>query len=120
MDKRIALYIKEHEVELLDEWMKRMEELADERGRNAITGQMYYKTSKDFINIIFSNIMEANETYERKMDGLAINIVRLGWPLTFMTNGLKILGEIIFTHMIEEEKYSPEEKLKLLSVSMNG
>lgn len=115
MNKNIALYIKEHEDELLDEWMKRMEELADERGRTAITGQMYYKTSKDFINIVFSNLMESNETYEKKMEDLAINVVRLGWPLTFMTTGLKILGEIVFTRMVEEGEYSPEKKIELIS-----
>lgn len=109
MDKKIASYIRMHEDALLEEWMQRMKELSDDRALNMVTGQMFYNTSKEFVDLVVSSIIDSNEAYTEKVGGFAENIVRLGWPLTFVTKGLRTFSMIIFERMTEEGDYSPEE-----------
>ena len=37
------------------------------------------------------------------------HIVRLGWPLTYVTTGLRTLSAIVYEHMVETNEYSQEE-----------
>lgn len=109
MIKDIAGYIRNHEDELIDNWMKSMNQLGDDLPINAISRQMHYSTSKEFIDLIVSKILDSNETYNVKVGEFAETIVHLGWPLTYVTTGLRTLSAIVYEHMVETNKYSQEE-----------
>ncbi|CAM4072608.1 RsbT co-antagonist protein RsbRA [Lederbergia lenta] len=114
MNKKIARYIQDHEDDLLEAWMHEMKKRESERGPNSVSNEMYYNTSKEFISIIVSNVLDSNDKYTKKMGSFAENIVRLGWPLTFITTGLQVLSTIVYERMIEEKELSAEQINEML------
>lgn len=114
VNKEIIRYIKEHENEILEDWMQEMRESGDERSINIISDQVFYNTSKEFIDLVVSNIVDSNEKYYKKVSGFAESIVRIGWPLTFVTIGLKTLNSLIYKKINMKHQYSAEQKNELL------
>ncbi|MBS4178610.1 RsbT co-antagonist protein RsbRA [Lederbergia citrea] len=114
MNKKIAHYIKTHEEELLEDWIKHMKENSDERMISTVSSQMYYNTSKEFLDIIVSSLLDTNDKYHEKVANFSENIVRLGWQITFLTKGIRAVSLIIYNRMIDEGNYTPEEVNQLL------
>ncbi|HEY4553574.1 MAG TPA: RsbT co-antagonist protein RsbRA [Bacillaceae bacterium] len=114
MNSRIAKYIRDHENELLVDWMARMKEISDERVINTVSDMVFQNTSKDFIDLVVSRIIDTQDKYNEKVDGFAENIVRLGWPLTFVTKGLRTLSLNIFERMIDSGEYTQEQVNELI------
>lgn len=113
MNRKIAEFIRNHHDEVLEKWMSRMKQLNNDKAVNIVSDHVYTKTSKEFIGLVVSNIVDSSEKYSEKLTEFAENVVRLGWPLTFVTTGIKTLGDIVHDHMISEYEYTPEEQNQL-------
>ncbi|GLY11793.1 RsbT co-antagonist protein RsbRA [Pseudobacillus badius] len=103
MRKLIFNYVQTHKSEILGEWINRMKQEADERAVQTMSAQMFTKTSSEFIELLVSNFTETEEEFQSKVTEFAEKIVRLGWPLTVITLGLRIFDHIITDGMQEEE-----------------
>lgn len=99
MNKIVANYIQTHKEELLNEWIQNTKETTDERVVRVVSDDVFIRTSTEFIDLIISNIRDSNEEYSSRLHEFAEKIVRLGWPLTFATNGLHDFSEITFRSM---------------------
>jgi len=114
VNKEIVKYIKAHEDEMLSVWMEEMKKNSDERSINILSNQVFYNTSKEFIDLVVSNILDTDEKFNEKINSFADNIVALGWPLTFITIGLRKLKEIIYGKMTSEREFTVEQINKLM------
>ncbi|MED1205468.1 RsbT co-antagonist protein RsbRA [Heyndrickxia acidicola] len=119
MYKYISNYIPSHKDEILDKWIQRMKEEGDERVSKIVSDQVYIKTSSEFVDVILSRLTDSNREYEEKLEGFAEGIVRLGWPLSFVTSGLSTLGRIVFEGISNDESITPDERLEVFSVYHN-
>src|SRR5690606_41505330 len=81
---------------------------------NILSNQVFYNTSKEFIDLVVSNILDTDEKFNEKINSFADNIVALGWPLTFITIGLRKLKEIIYGKMTSEREFTVEQINKLM------
>lgn len=106
--------MQDHEEELLEAWMKEMQKHGIERERNIVSNEMYYNTSKAFINITISNVIDTKDIYTKKMDSFVVDIVQLGWPLIFITKGLRVLNTLVYERMIDENEYTAKQNNELL------
>lgn len=102
MNNLISNYIQSHKQEILDEWINRTKEEADERVVRVVSDRVFNATSKEFVDLIISNIRDSNEEYNTKLTDFAEKVVRLGWPLTFVTKGLHTFNLIVFDGMQKE------------------
>lgn len=119
MYKYISNYIPSHKDEILNKWIQRMKEVGDERVSKIVSDQVYIKTSSEFVDVILSRLTDSNREYEEKLEGFAERIVRLGWPLSFVTSGLSTLGRIVFEGISNDESITPDERLEVFSVYHN-
>jgi rsbT co-antagonist protein RsbR len=117
--KYISNYIPSHKDEILNKWIQRMKEEGDERVSKIVSDQVYIKTSSEFVDVILSRLTDSNREYEEKLEGFAERIVRLGWPLSFVTSGLSTLGRIVFEGISNDESITPDEGLEVFSVYHN-
>jgi rsbT co-antagonist protein RsbR len=117
--KYISNYIPSHKDEILNKWIQRMKEVGDERVSKIVSDQVYIKTSSEFVDVILSRLTDSNREYEEKLEGFAERIVRLGWPLSFVTSGLSTLGRIVFEGISNDESITPDERLEVFSVYHN-
>ncbi|MBS4219439.1 STAS domain-containing protein [Bacillus sp. FJAT-49711] len=114
MNKEIVNFIKKREDDILELWMDEMKNISDERAINIISDQVFYNTSKEFLELLISSILDSNEKYYDKIGNFAENVVRIGWPLTFLTKGLRTLSNILYEKMVSESNLNHEQANELL------
>ncbi|MCR2822631.1 RsbT co-antagonist protein RsbRA [Lederbergia panacisoli] len=114
MNKEVVHFIKKREDEILELWMNEMKNISDERAINIISDQVFYNTSKEFMDLVMSSILDTNEKYYDKIGNFAENVVRIGWPLTFLTKGLRTLSKILYEIITTENDFNHEQANELL------
>lgn len=114
MKNTISNYIQSHKQEILDEWINRTKEEADERVVRLVSDRVFNATSKEFIDLIISNFKGSNEEYHNKLTDFAEKVVRLGWPLTFVTKGLHTFNLIVFEGMQNEGIVTKENQMEVV------
>ncbi|WP_046179983.1 STAS domain-containing protein [Domibacillus tundrae] len=95
MRKKIFQYVQSHSDEILIEWIELMRTEADERAFQAMSDQMFTKTSSEFIQLVMSNFSDSEEKFQKRAVDFSEKIVRLGWPLAMITEGLRVFGQIV-------------------------
>ncbi|PLS15899.1 RsbR protein [Bacillus sp. M6-12] len=114
MDKLVYNYIKKNQPDILANWMERMREKADERLIKQVSDQMFTRTSNEFIDMIVTNVERNHEEFISKLSDFAEKVVRLGWPLTFVSEGLQEFNRIVFEGMKDKGIITPENQMDIV------
>ncbi len=114
MKREIVRYVQNYGGDIVEEWMDEMRERGDSRSFNTISDNVFYNTSKEFLDVIVSNIVDSDETYHEKVKDFAESIIKLGWPLTYLTTGVRIYQSIIFEKMVTESDFTKDQMKKLV------
>lgn len=114
MENLILDYIKSNKKELLQEWIEKMKEEANERVIRVVSDKVFTGTSQEFIEVIISNISGNKNEFEIKLTDFAETIVRLGWPLQFVTEGLQTFGRLVFEGMSKSEVVTNENQMDIV------
>lgn len=114
MNKIISNYIQAHKQEILDQWIDRTKEEADERVIRLVSDRVFQSTSKEFVDLIISNFKGTSEEYNERLTDFAEKVVRLGWPLTFVTKGLHTFNLIVFEGMQKEGVVTQENQMEIV------
>ncbi len=111
MQNLLKDFIANNKEAILTEWMKRMKEEGDERVTKTVSDSVYANLSKEFVEVIFARIKKSNQEYTEKLEEFSERIVRLGWPLTYVSLGLTTLGRIIYTEIFQKDLI-PSDRVK--------
>ncbi|RFU67383.1 STAS domain-containing protein [Peribacillus saganii] len=114
MDNLVYNYIKENQAEILVKWMDRMKEKADERLIKQVSDHMFTRTSNEFIDMIVTNVERNHDEFIAKLSDFAEKVVRLGWPLTFVSEGLREFNWLVFEGMKEDGLITPENQMDIV------
>ncbi|WP_174735205.1 RsbT co-antagonist protein RsbRA [Mesobacillus harenae] len=114
MNKAISNYIETNQQRILSEWIDITRSTAEDRVLRLVSDQVFVGTSKEFIDLIISNIKDSNEEFESKLSDFAEKVVRLGWPLNFVTKGLHTFAQIVFEEMKKEGIVNQENQMELV------
>ncbi|WML50190.1 RsbT co-antagonist protein RsbRA [Neobacillus sp. PS3-34] len=114
MDNLILKYIASRKEELLDEWMDRMKKEADERALRLVSDQVFAGTSREFVDLIISNLKESKEEFNNRLTDFAEKVVRLGWPLHFVIEGLRTFSKNLFEGMQEHGYVTDENQMDVI------
>ncbi|MBT2644373.1 STAS domain-containing protein [Bacillus sp. ISL-41] len=114
MNKIISNYIQAHKQDILDQWIDRTKEEADDRVVRLVSDRVFQSASKEFIDLIISNFKGTSEEYNERLTDFAEKVVRLGWPLTFVTKGLHTFNLIVFEGMQKEGAVTQENQMEIV------
>ncbi|UYZ22265.1 RsbT co-antagonist protein RsbRA [Mesobacillus jeotgali] len=114
MNKIISNYIQAHKQDILDQWIDRTKEEADDRVVRLVSDRVFQSASKEFIDLIISNFKGTSEEYNERLTDFAEKVVRLGWPLTFVTKGLHTFNLIVFEGMQKEGVVTQENQMEIV------
>ena len=114
MNKFVQNYIQDHKGDILQTWVDKMKENADERVINVVSDQVFIRTSNEFIEVLISNITDSNEEFRSKLGEFAEKIIRLGWPLTFVNEGMKLFNIVVTEGMVGEGIMTKENQLEIV------
>lgn len=117
MYKDFANFIRTNKADLLNDWMNEMEKQSDQLINDIAKEAMYEETSKEFVDLIVSNVTENGSKFNEKLDDFAEKVVHLGWPIHFVTTGLRVFGLLVYTAMRDEDLFLKEKKnLKMMPI----
>jgi rsbT co-antagonist protein RsbR len=114
MNQLVYGYIKKNQESILNSWMDKMKEKADERLIKVVSDEMFTRTSREFIDMIVANIESNNEQFSSKLLDFAEKVVRLGWPLTFVNEGLREFNKIVFEGLQESGVVTKENQMEVV------
>lgn len=114
MNKLVQNYIQGHKDIILQQWIERVKDKADDRVMKIVSDQMFIHTSNEFIEVLISNIKDSDEEFKVKLSDFAAKIIRLGWPLTFVNEGLKAFNVVVTDGMVNEGVMTKENQLEIV------
>lgn len=97
MYNEVISHIKDRKTTLIEEWIERVKEEADERMITVVSEQVFQRTSYEFVDLILLSLSEKAD-YKDKLQLFSEKVVRLGWPVTFVVAGLRT-----FTHIVHDD-----------------
>ncbi|WP_044340426.1 RsbT co-antagonist protein RsbRA [Rossellomorea aquimaris] len=101
MFSEVTDYIQNNKSAITSIWMERMRNEADEKFLQVVSDQVFTKTSHEFVEMIASNLRDSKE-FNSRLEDFAEKVVRLGWPLTFVTTALNTFGKVVYEGMMKE------------------
>jgi len=102
MNKKMAGYIQENSTEIISKWQELMKNEKDERSFQVMPIDLMNQTSKEFADLMVSNLLESHQAYENRLNDFAEKVVRLGWSITFVTKAINHFSEVVFEGMQEK------------------
>lgn len=102
MNKKMAGYIQENSAEIISKWQELMKNEKDERSFQVMPTDLMNQTSKEFADLMVSNLLESHQAYENRLNDFAEKVVRLGWSITFVTKAINHFSEVVFEGMQEK------------------
>lgn len=103
MNQNIITYIDDNRETIFNEWIEGMDEIGEKKELKAISEKVYLSTSREYINLLLSNISKDLDNLSAVLTDFAEKIVRFGWPLIYVTEGLSLFGKIVFEGMTKDE-----------------
>lgn len=114
MENLISDYVREQKSELANQWMNRMRTEADERVLKQVSEQVFNGTSSEFIDLIASSLGGSKEEFRAKLSEFAEKVVRLGWPLHFVIEGVRTFSKMLFEGMQEKGYVTDENQMAVV------
>ncbi|NHM33171.1 RsbT co-antagonist protein RsbRA [Neobacillus terrae] len=102
MENLILEYIGTKKNEITSEWMEKMRSRTDERALRLVSDDMFERTSGEFVELMISNLKESKEEFNNRLTDFAEKVVRLGWPLHFVIEGLQTFSKILWEGMLRQ------------------
>lgn len=115
MNTEVVNFIKEHKGDLLENWMAAMKISSHERSLNLISDDVFKDISHEFIEVAVSNIIDSENGFNQKVERFTERVVRIGWELVFLMDGLSTLKSLVLELMQKEKDYSSEEVIELIT-----
>ncbi|WP_316572731.1 RsbT co-antagonist protein RsbRA [Neobacillus sp. YIM B06451] len=114
MENLILDYLRAQKSELANEWMDRMKTEGDERVLKLVSEQVFNGTSSEFIELIGSSLGGSKEEFRFRLSEFAEKVVRLGWPLHFVIEGVRTFSKMLFEGMQERGYVTAENQMDLV------
>jgi rsbT co-antagonist protein RsbR len=102
MNRKMAGYIQENSTEIISKWQELMKNEKNERSFQVMPTDLMNQTSREFADLMVSNLLESHQAYENRLNDFAEKVVRLGWSITFVTKAINHFSEVVFEGMEEK------------------
>ncbi len=102
MNKQMAEYIQANNTEIIARWQKLMAKENNNQSFQTMPTDLMNQTSKEFADLMVSNLLESHQAYENRLNDFAEKVVRLGWTMTVVTKAIDHFSEVVFEGMEED------------------
>ncbi len=111
MNKQMAEYIQANNTEIIARWQKLMAKENNNQSFQTMPTDLMNQTSKEFADLMVSNLLESHQAYENRLNDFAEKVVRLGWTMTVVTKAIDHFSEVVFEGM-EEDGHITQENFR--------
>lgn len=111
MNKLMVEGINQYMDEIIERWIKRMKEEKGERFFHFMPEHLVEKTSREFAELMTSNIRESTSIDSEKINDFTEKIVRFGWAIKFVNKAIDNFSNVVF-ELLEEKDVITDENLR--------
>lgn len=112
MNHELAVGIKKHMDDILERWTEKMQAEKGERFFQYMPAEMVDKTSREFAELMTSNVSEKDNVNPEKLTEFAEKVVRFGWSIKFVNKSIEHFSDVTF-ETLEEEGVINDSNLRM-------
>jgi rsbT co-antagonist protein RsbR len=101
MNKIMANCIHENLDSILERWAYRMKDVEEERFFHFMPDELIDKTSREFAELMTSNLQHSEAINSEKLADFTEKVVRFGWSIKFVNKSIENFSDITFEIMEE-------------------
>jgi rsbT co-antagonist protein RsbR len=105
--------IRDNQDVIVNRWLEEIQSIGREKSLRIVSEQLFLNTSKEFIDLIITKIEEPNEERSISLNDFSERIIKLGWPLSYITEGLQKFRGVIHNWMLEDSM-EPNKQLEVM------
>ncbi|QGS68040.1 hypothetical protein CV093_03265 [Oceanobacillus sp. 143] len=79
----------ENSDEIVQMWLEKLDSLKRDEFKTTTSDELFESTNREFVNVIFTSIKQRGSLIE--IVTFSEKLITLGWPLSYITDGLQIL-----------------------------
>ncbi|PAD20204.1 STAS domain-containing protein [Terribacillus saccharophilus] len=102
MAKNLKEILVDNSNGLVHMWLEEVAEKQKEVTNSAISQDLFENTNREFVNIIFGSVEKESLTSD--LDSFTERVINLGWPLSYLTDGLQLFKRVAIEFLIEHEE----------------
>lgn len=111
MNKKMTTFMQDNIEEILVEWQELMKDDSDERFFQVMSQDVITKTSREFAELMISNLFEGENDYDNRLKEFTNKVVRFGWSISFVMSAINHFAQVVY-EMLENNKTINEKNLK--------
>lgn len=111
MNMKMSVSINNHLDEILERWQSRMKEERAERFFQFMPDELVDKTSREFAELMTSNLLEDDIVNPDKLSDFTEKVVRFGWSIKFVNKSIENFSDVTF-EVLEEVGIITESNLR--------
>ncbi|WP_246945309.1 RsbT co-antagonist protein RsbRA [Bacillus pinisoli] len=114
MDTFLLALIRENQEEIVARWLEEIKVIGNEKSLRVVSDQLFLTTSREFIDLIIRDIELPKEQLSVQLNDFSERIIRLGWPLSYITEGLQQFRKVIQL-WLQDQKVEPVGQLRIMN-----
>ncbi len=120
MDEKHKQILVENSDEIIRKWMEQVNDGKVKEYSSTISNDVIEQMNREFINIIFSSLDDDIEKTNEKLNGFSKQVVNLGWPLAYLTEGMQAIRAIALNEILEEFNIDNKNEFLRMMELVNG
>lgn len=118
MDKKFKKIALENSDTIVQMWVKEVNSIKDSNYTASISDELFDNTNREFVNVIFTRIK--NEGSSETLEDFAEKLINLGWPLSYITDGLQIFRRVTVDYILSQSEKVDSEHISILLKSVDN
>ena len=118
MDKKFKKIALENSDTIVQMWMEEVNSIKDSNYTASISDELFDTTNREFVNVIFTRIK--NEGSAETLEEFAEKLINLGWPLSYITDGLQIFRRVTVDYILSQSEKVDSEHISILLQSVDN
>jgi len=99
VDTKFKRIVVNNSDKIVQMWLDKVDELKSVSHTPIISNELYESTNREFVNVIFISIQNEGSLVE--VEAFSEKIINLGWPLSYITDGLQIFRRVTVDYILD-------------------
>lgn len=117
LPKRVNEIIVDNSDIIIKNWLGKLSAKKNDKYTSLISQELYQNTNREFVNVIFKSLDESRISTD--IEDFSERLVNLGWPLTYLTDGLTNFREVVFDFILSQNKKIDTEYFSVILKKVN-
>jgi rsbT co-antagonist protein RsbR len=114
MNSQLIPIIRDNQEEIVSRWLEEIQLIGKQKSLRVVSEQLFLNTSKEFIDLIITKIEHTTEERSISLNDFSERIIKLGWPLSYITEGLQKFRGVIQS-WVQEKTLDPKSELDIVT-----